>query len=118
MKVLYCPKCGDLFKLTRHEPLRECRCESEKVKGKYRKDGKHAEVSENAVSIKIHNGSLKNAIRRMKRLERKKPKSTDRDYQKASPVAVWVRPNFGPGNSHTHRLKKAAGPLENSVAGV
>jgi len=103
MKVLYCPKCGDLFKLTRHEPLRECRCESEKVKGKYRKD---AEVSENAVSIKIHNGSLKDAIRRMKRLEQKKPESTDRDYEKASPVAVWVRPNFGSGNTRTHHLKK------------
>jgi hypothetical protein len=42
MKILYCPKCGDLFKLTHHE-LRECRCKRDKVKGKYREDGKHAQ---------------------------------------------------------------------------
>jgi hypothetical protein len=103
MKVLYCSKCGDLFKLNRHE-LRECRCRREKVKGRYRQNGKHAEVSENAVSVKIHNGSLKAAIRRMKRLERNKPKSKDGDYQIFSAVAAWVRPNFGPGNLRTHRL--------------
>lgn len=105
MKLLYCAKCGDLFKLTRYE-FRECRCRREKVKGKYRHNGKHAEVSENAVSIKIHNDSLKDAIRRMKRLKRKRPKSTDGDYQTFSSIAAWVRPNFGPGNPHTHRLKR------------
>jgi hypothetical protein len=105
MKVLYCVKCGDLFKLTRHE-LRECGCRREKVKGKYRQNGKHAEVSENAVSIKIHNDSLKDAVRRMKRLKRNRPKSTDRDYQVFSSIAAWVRPNFGPGNPRTRRLKK------------
>jgi hypothetical protein len=106
VKVLYCAKCGDLFKLTRHE-LRECRCRSKTVKGKYRQDGKHADVSENGVSIKIHNDSLKDAVRKMKRLKRNRPKSTDRDYQIFSPIVAWVRPNFGPGNPHTHRLKKS-----------
>jgi|SRR5580704_11289118 hypothetical protein len=105
MKVLYCVKCRDLFKLTRHE-LRECRCKREKVKGKYRRDGKHAEVSENAVSIKIHNDSLEDAICRMQRLIRKRPRSTDRDYQIFSSVAAWVRPNFGAGNRRTHHLKE------------
>lgn len=105
--MLYCGKCGDLFKLTRHE-LRECRCKDNKIKGKYRPNGEHAEVSENAVSIKIHNGSLKEAIRRMRRLKRDKPKSTDRDYQVFSAIAAWVRPNFGLGNPRTHRLKKNA----------
>jgi len=101
MKLLYCPKCHHLFKLTSDE-LRECKCKNNKVKGQYRKNGKHAEVSENAVSIKIHNASLRDAIRRMKQLKKKKPKSTDRDYQVFSAIAAWVRPNFGPGNPRTH----------------
>jgi hypothetical protein len=105
MKVLYCEECGDLFKLTRHE-IRMCRCESKPVKGKYRSDGHHAEVSENAVSLKIHNGSLEAAIRRMRERKRDKPESKDDDYQIHSSVAAWVRPNFGKGNPHTHRLKK------------
>ena len=106
MKVLYCEKCRDLFKLTRYE-LRKCRCG--RIAGRYHKDGKHADVSENAVSIKMHNGSLKDAVRRMKRLEKKKPKSKDKDYKAYSPIEAWVRPNFAPGNRRTHPLKKDAG---------
>jgi len=105
MKVLFCEKCHDLFKLTRHE-LRACRCKRDKVKGQYREDGKHADVSENAVSIKIHNDSLKEAICRMKQLQKNKPSSTDRDYQILSAVAAWVRPNVGDGNPYTHLLEK------------
>jgi hypothetical protein len=104
MKILYCPKCGDLFKLTHHE-LRECRCKRDKVKGKYRGDGKHAEVSKNAVSIKIPNGSIKKAIRRMERLRKDKPKAKDKDYKAHSPIPAWVRPNNGPGNRRTHPLE-------------
>jgi len=104
MKVLYCPKCGDLFKLTRHE-LRQCRCKRNKVKGKYCQDGKLAEVSKNAVSIKIPNGSIKKAIRKMQRLKKNKPKSKDKDYKTHSPIPAWVRPNSGPGNRRTHLLK-------------
>lgn len=106
MKVIYCEKCGDLFKLTRKE-LRECKCNRDKVKGKYRTK-KHAEVSDNAVSIKIPNGSIKKAIRRMQRLKRDKPKSKDKDYKAHSPIPAWVRPNFGPGNPHTHHLRNDA----------
>jgi hypothetical protein len=106
MKVIYCQKCHDLFKLTRNE-LRECRCKSGKVKGKYRADGKHAEVSDNAVSIKIPNASIKNAIRKMKRLLRDKPKSKDRDYKEHAAIPAWIRPNNGPGNPHTELSKKS-----------
>src|SRR5260370_21543254 len=103
MKVLYCPKCGDLFKLTRKE-LRECKCKRDKVKGKYRADGKHAEISDNAVSIKIPNGSIKKAIRRMQRLKKDTPKSKDQDTKAHSPIPAWVRPNFGPGNRRSPHL--------------
>jgi hypothetical protein len=102
MKVLYCEKCHDLFKLTRKE-FRECKCG--RVKGKYRTK-KYAEVSNSAVSIKIPNGSIKKAIGRMKRLKQEKPKSKDKDYRGYSAIPAWVRPNNGPGNPHTEPLKK------------
>jgi hypothetical protein len=105
MKVIYCKECGDLFKLT-SKGLRMCKCRN--VSGRYRKDGKHAEVSESAVSIKIPNGYIKRAVRRMERLRREEPKSTDKDYKAHSSILAWVRPNFGPGNRRTHRLKKNA----------
>jgi hypothetical protein len=98
VKVLYCDKCKDLFKLTSRE-LRVCKCK--RVKRRYCEDHKHAEVSENAVSLKIPNNSIKEAITRMKRLNKSKPKSTDADYQQCSAVHAWVRPNSGPGNPHT-----------------
>jgi hypothetical protein len=103
MKVIYCKKCTDLFKLT-SKKLRKCRCGN--VSGRYRKDREHAEVSEAAVSIKIPNGSIEKAIRKMERLLKDKPKSKDEDYEVYSPIPAWVRPNFGPGNSRTHKLKK------------
>lgn len=102
MKVLYCAKCRDLFKLTRHE-LRKCKCG--RIAGQYREDGGHAEVSQNAVSIKIPNGSIEKAVRRMKRLNQNKPKSKDKNYKARSPIAAWVRPNSGPGNPRTHIFK-------------
>jgi hypothetical protein len=105
MKVIYCKECGDLFKLTR-EGLRTCKCGN--VSGRYREDGKHAEVSESAVSIKIPNGHIKRAVHRMERLRHEEPKSQDKDYKAHSSIPAWVRPNFGPGNRHTHRLKKDA----------
>ena len=102
MKVVYCEKCGDLFKLTRKE-LRQCKCG--RVKGQYRTK-KYAEVSDNAVSIKIPNGYIKKALRRMKRLMRDKPKAKDEDYKARAAVPAWVRPNNGSGNPHTELLKK------------
>jgi hypothetical protein len=102
MKVIYCEQCHDLFKLTRRE-LRQCKCG--RVKGKYRTK-KYAEVSENAVSIKIPNGSIENAIRRMQRLKKDKPKSKDKNYKAHSAIPAWVRPNSGPGNRRTHPLKR------------
>jgi hypothetical protein len=102
MKVLYCEKCGDLFKLMRKE-LRHCKCG--RVKGKYR-TRKYALVSDHAVSIKIPNGSIKEAIRKMQRLKKHKPKSKDTDYKEYSAIPAWVRPNNGPGNPHTEPLKE------------
>jgi len=101
MKVVYCTKCGDLFKLTRHE-TRRCRCSHSRVKGRYRKGGRHADISRNAISIAIDNKSLKAAIERMQWWEKHRPKSVRADYKTFSGIDAWVRPNSGPGNPHSH----------------
>lgn len=97
MKILYCRKCNDLFKLTSKE-RRQCKCGL--VTGRYT-DHTHAKVSESAVSIKIPNSAFKEAISKMRRLEKTKPNSTDSDYRASSSIPAWVRPNCGPGNPHT-----------------
>jgi hypothetical protein len=44
----------------------------------------------------------------MEQLRHEEPKSLDKAYKAHSSIPAWVRPNFGPGNRHTHRLKKDA----------
>jgi hypothetical protein len=104
MKILYCRKCRRLVQLT-HKEIRTCECG--KVKGRYRKDRKHAEVSQNdeTISMAIDNDSLKAAIRRMRWWEKHRPESVREDYQTFSSVLAWVRPNRGSGNPHSHKLK-------------
>jgi hypothetical protein len=104
MKVLYCTKCKSLVWLTRRE-VRRCKCR--KVQGQYLKDGRHAEISQNpqTISIAIDNSSWKTALKKMRWLERHKPKSTREDYKSFSSIAAWVRPNSGPGNPHSNKLK-------------
>jgi hypothetical protein len=101
MKLLYCKRCGDLFKLTRDE-TRKCSCPHAKVGGRYRKDGKRADISQNAISIAIDNKSLKAAIERMRWWEKHRPESARADYKVFSGVDAWVRPNSGPGNPRSH----------------
>jgi hypothetical protein len=95
MKVLYCEACKSLVRLRKW--MRSCECG--KVRGRYRKDGKHAEVSHNehTISMAIGNGSFDHAVKKMRWLERDKPKATRKDYQKGSSVIAWVRPNSGRG---------------------
>jgi len=100
MKLLYCPDCRDLFKLTGGQ-RRQCKCGN--VKGRYL-DKKHAEISPNAISVVIGNGSLRDAIERMKWWEEHRPVSSRGDYKVFSGVTAWVRPNFGPGNPRSRRI--------------
>jgi hypothetical protein len=59
MKLLFCRKCEDLFRLTKEE--RFCSCGE--IWGRYLDDGLHAEYSgENAVPLFIANGSFVQAV--------------------------------------------------------
>jgi hypothetical protein len=104
MKLLYCKACKSLFKLTRKK-MRSCECR--KVRGRYRKDGKSAEVSQNAdtISVVIANRSLRDAVKRMQWWKEHRPESAREDYKSISGLVAWVRPNSGPGNPHSHKLK-------------
>lgn len=59
MKLLLCPKCGDIFKLQKDL----CHCDCGASAGKYREDSMHADVSGAALVIGIDNPSLGRAIK-------------------------------------------------------
>ena len=101
MKLLYCAKCKDVFKLDLK--MRHCKCG--RVKGRYL-GHRNAEVSASAISIAIGNGSFKKAMKRMKSQEKNNPKSDRAKYKEISNMLAWVRPNFGPGNPHTQLIGK------------
>lgn len=61
MKLIHCVLCGDVIQL-RTEVMRTCYCG--KIKGQYI-DHRNAEVSKEAISIAIGNGSLMVAIAEM-----------------------------------------------------
>lgn len=99
MKLALCEKCWDVFKLAKE--MRQCKCGE--VKGRYI-DNMYAEVSENAVSIAIGNGSLENAIRDARNF-----KGNREDYYKDGNGRIshaWVRPNSGEGNPHTKIIQE------------
>lgn len=104
MKILYCKSCKSLVRLT-SKNMRWCECG--KVYGQYREGGKHADVSDNpdTISVVIGTRSLHDAVKRMQRLEERKPKSTRKDYQQIAKLFAYVRPNYGPGNPRSHGLK-------------
>jgi hypothetical protein len=107
MKLIFCRKCRDVFKLIRKKS-RTCRCGA--VTGRYL-DHSNAEVSRNAVSIVIGNGSLRKAIAKMEKLRSNSRNAATRDdYKKRASIdRVWVRPNNGPGNPHTKLTRR--GPI-------
>lgn len=101
MKLLYCPVCEDLFKLT-FRP-RSCQCGI--VTGHY-ENTSQAVTNGAGVSVAIGNGSLHLAIGRMLAAEGGDRKS----FQETGSLIAWVRPNEGPGNPHTRieRERKTA----------
>lgn len=100
MKLLLCENCWDVFKLKLGE-MRTCECG--RVKGQY-VNNIEAEVSENAVSLAIGNGSLQDSIQMMRRARDQK---LDREqYIEVGKIRyAWVRPNEGPGNPHCTVIK-------------
>jgi hypothetical protein len=105
MKLIYCEKCKDLVKLTRHE-IRKCRCGH--VRGKYRADGGRAVVSPSAISVVIGNPQLRDAIRRLRTISKETPKADKAAYKERAAIELtYVRPNEGPGNPRTKVKKKS-----------
>ena len=68
MKLLFCFKCTDIAKLTYYPLWRECWCGS--VKGRYLKDGLHAEFKGDGCLLGINNSSFYKAIHHHKNRER------------------------------------------------
>jgi len=104
MKLLFCEKCWDIFKLD-IDKERSCKCGY--VTGKYINDYE-AITNGKGISIAIGNGSLINAIRDYKKIEKLIPKFCEVNItgrkifiDKARISHAWVRPNEGPGNPHT-----------------
>lgn len=101
MKLLFCENCSDVFKLKLDE-MRYCACG--KVYGRYVTNSE-AEVSANAISLAIGNGSLYASIQDMKEhLANSKGKAERHEYYQGGNGSIeyaWVRPNSGPGNPHT-----------------
>ena len=59
MKLLFCKNCQDVIKLSTKK-MRYCSCKS--IKGRYLKDGIHAEVSKDAIVIALNNSELGQAL--------------------------------------------------------
>lgn len=106
MKLLYCLECEDVIKL-KLGTMRHCDCG--KVFGRYI-DNSHAEVSENAISLAIGNGSLYNAINdsqfNYRNSNGKAARETYYEEGRGKISHAWVRPNEGEGNPHCRVIPK------------
>lgn len=104
MKLIFCEKCGDLFKLDYE--MRYCKCK--RCFGRYI-DNTYAEVSKDSVSIAIGNGSLEQAIGEMRNFLHETNDNAEREeYHETGKGKIefaWVRPNSGNGNPHTKVIK-------------
>lgn len=112
MKLLFCPKCYDVFKLA--FGWRSCECGE--VSGRYVNDIE-AEVNGKGVSLAIGNGSLFDAVVRFRRMggDYKKDARPRPFFIEKGSVICWVRPHEGPGNPHTKVVRKRAAGTSNDA---
>lgn len=103
MKLMYCPSCYDVVQLRRK--YRTCECG--RVSGRYI-NNIEAEISADAISIAIGNGSFLQAIENMRELRAATNDQANRkDYQRFAQIEyAWVRPNEGLGNPHCKMIKE------------
>lgn len=109
MKLLFCPTCFDVFKVIAAQP-RSCLCGA--AQGQML-DNNIARTNGRGVSLVIGNGSLVQAVARLKNLKQDK---NNQFYEKQTPVLCWVRPSSGPGNPRTQIEQEGDKPLGNTVA--
>lgn len=101
MKLIICPKCEDWVKL-RLKKMRKCECGH--IKGRYI-DNVKAEVSEDAISVGVGNGSLREAHASLIDAKIFKENLDRKGYIKECFMLTWLRPNEGKGNPHTKIIK-------------
>jgi hypothetical protein len=94
VKLIYCPYCEDLFRLT----LKPRRCDCSRVGGYYLSE-REAVVSGRAISVAFGNGSFQQAVSALGR-ERERPLGRE-GWQSENRFLAWVRPSEGAGNPHT-----------------
>lgn len=91
MKLLFCPRCYDVFKLDYE--LKECKCGM--CKGRYKLDGGHAVVNGQGMSLVIANPDLAQAFEKKSRYN-------------VMPIRCWARPHEGPDNPRTKVVEDLA----------
>jgi len=96
MKLIFCESCHDLFNLSL--AMKKCSCG--KTYGRY-VDERNAEVSRDAVSIGIGNGSLQYAIRALRERNNFEKISREGAQTIGKIEYAWVRANNGISNPHT-----------------
>ena len=94
MKLLFCPRCLDMFKLVVHEP-RSCRCGY--VRG-HLKNNEIGMINGNGISVAIDNGSLVQSVNKLQALQQNRDLKY---YAEQTPLSCWVRPHTGEGNPRT-----------------
>jgi len=94
MKLLFCPRCLDMFKLIIFEP-RSCRCGW--VRGNLQ-DNNLARVNGNGISLCIDNWSLVESGNKLQTLQQNKDLEY---YAEQTPLDCYVRPHTGEGNPRT-----------------
>jgi hypothetical protein len=91
MKLLFCPRCLDMFKLVIYEP-RSCRCGY--VRG-HMQDNNLALVNGKGISLCIDNWSLVESGNKLPML----PQNNEPEfYAEQLPLKCYVRPHSGAGN--------------------
>lgn len=94
MKLLFCPRCLDMFKLVIFEP-RSCRCGC--VCG-HLQDNNMALVNGEGISVVIDNWSLVESGNKLQTLRQNECLEY---YASNTPLSCWVRPHSGKGNPRT-----------------
>jgi hypothetical protein len=100
VKLLFCERCEDIFKLG--YKLKTCECG--RVKGKYQRNGHNAVVNGKGYSVAMGNGSFLSAIRALENsgnCEADVYPNKDTYIDTCRIQYAWIRPHTGPGNPRT-----------------
>ena len=96
MKLLLCPVCSDVFKLTTSH-IRRCDCG--RVAGRYDPDGRTAVTNGQGISLAIDNNTVRRAVWALEDIPADTPKDQYSNAGSKTLLRAWVRPNDGPGNN-------------------